>query len=137
MKPYNLENEPKINSGFKVPDNYFDDFSERLISKISEQDVKVISIYSKTKTWIYAVAAILIIGISIPVLNNYLINSSNIEKLALENYITENQSINDHDIAELLTQNDINKIKIDLEIEDQSIENELSGNENLEEYLIN
>ncbi len=137
MKQYNLENEPKINSGFKVPDNYFNGFSERLMSKIPEQNVKVISIFTKTKTWVYAVAAILVIGISIPVLNNYLIKSSNTDNLVLENYITENQSINDNDIAELLTHNDINKIKIDLKLEDQSIENELSGNENLEEYLIN
>ncbi len=137
MKPYNLENDPKINSGFKVPDNYFDNFSEKLMSKIPNQEIKVISIFSKTKTWIFAVAAILIVGISIPVLNNYLIKSSSIENLDLENYITENQSINDHDIAELLTQNDINKIKIDLKIEDQLIEKELSENENLEEYLIN
>ena len=31
MKKFKLENEPKIESGFTVPDHYFDDFSELLV----------------------------------------------------------------------------------------------------------
>ncbi len=137
MKPINLDNEPKIESGFKVPENYFDDLSERLINKIPEKEVNVISIFSKTKKWVNAVAAILIIGISIPVLNHFINKSKEIDSLVLENYITYNSTLNETDIADLLTQNEINKIKIDLKIEDLIIENELSGNDNLEEYLIN
>ena len=137
MKPINLDNDTKIEPGFKVPDNYFVDFSERLMIIIPEKEVKEILIFSKTKKWVYAVAAILIIGISFPVLNYFINKSNEIDSLVLENYITYNSTLNETDIADLLTQNEINKIKIDLKIEDLTIENELSGNDNLEEYLIN
>jgi hypothetical protein len=137
MKSINLDNDPKIQAGFKVPDNYFEDFSERLMTKIPEKEVKVISIFRKTKTWVYAAAAILILGISIPVLNQFFAESNDIESYALENYISDQTSLNDNDFAELLTVSDIKKIKIDLKIEDKTIENELSDDENLEEYLIN
>ncbi len=137
MKPINLDNEPKIETGFKVPVGYFDDFSERLMNKIPQKKIKVISIFSASKKWVYAVAAILVIGISIPVLNHFFDKSKEIDSLVLENYIANNSTLNENDFADLLTQNDINKIKIDLEIEDLTIESELSGNENLEEYLIN
>lgn len=137
MKPITLNNIPKIESGFKIPDNYFENFSERLLNNLPEKEIKVISIYEKRKTWIYAVAAVLVLAISIPVLNQYFNKSNEIENLVIENYLASNTSINDHDIADLLTDDDIQKIKIDMNIEDKTIENELSGNENLEEYLIN
>lgn len=137
MKPINLDNDTKIEAGFKAPDNYFVDFSERLMIKIPKREVKVISIFSKTKKWVYAVAAILIIGISFPVMNHFINKSNEIDSLVLENYLSTNSSISENDISDLLTQNEINKIKIDLKIEDLTIENELSGNYNLEEYLIN
>lgn len=137
MKPITLNNFPKIESGFKTPDNYFENFSEKLLNNLPEKEVKVISIYEKRKTWIYAVAAVLVLAISVPVLNQYFNKSNEIESLVIENYLASNTSINDNDIADLLTDNDIQKIKINLNIEDKTIENELSGNENLEEYLIN
>ncbi|WP_310559036.1 hypothetical protein [Flavobacterium sp.] len=137
MKPFKLDNFPKIESGFKIPDNYFENFSERLLNNLPEKEIKVIPIYEKRKTWIYAVAAVLVLAISVPVLNQYFNKSNEIENLVLENYLASNTSINDHDIADLLTDDDIQKIKIDMNIEDKTIENELSGNENLEEYLIN
>ena len=137
MKPFNLENIPKIETGFKVPENYFENFSDILMSKLPEKEVKVISIFEKQKKWLFAIAAILIFAISIPALLNYSSTNNQIENLALENYIAENASINDNDFAELLTQNDIEHIKIDLKIEDKTLENELLENDNLEEFLIN
>ncbi len=137
MKPINLDNEPKIETGFKVPENYFENFSERLLTKLPEKEVKVISIFEKQKNWLFAVAAILVLAISIPVLLNYSNKYNQIESLTLENYITNNSNINDNDLAELLTQNDIENIKIDLKIEEKTLENELLENENLEEFLIN
>lgn len=137
MKPINLDNEPKIETGFKVPENYFENFSERLLTKIPEKEVKVISIFEKQKNWLFAVAAILVLAISIPVLLNYSNKYNQIKSLTLENYITNNSNINDNDLAELLTQNDIENLKIDLKIEEKTLENELLENENLEEFLIN
>jgi len=53
MKTFKLDSEPKIDSGFKTPDNYFDNFSANLIQKLQNEPItektKVISIFRKRK----------------------------------------------------------------------------------------
>lgn len=136
MKDFNLSIENKINSGFIVPENYFDNLADKIVGDLPKK-VKVISIFSKRKTWIIAVAALLILQFSIPVINHFYKQSIESESTIFENYIYNNTSINENDIAVLLTENDFKKLNNDLKIEDKIIENELSGNENIEEYLSN
>lgn len=137
MKTFSTENEPKIKSGFTTPDDYFDKFSERLMQNLPEKEVKVISIFAKTKTWIYAAAAILVLEISIPVLNQFFNHTSGIDDATIENYIANNSSISENDYVTLLDEKDIQKMSIDLKIEDEALENELTNNNNLEQDLIN
>ena len=49
MKDFKLDNHPKINSGFKTPDHYFDDFSEKILHRLEEKESKVISIFYRRK----------------------------------------------------------------------------------------
>lgn len=137
MKTFKLENEPKIKSGFITPENYFDTFSEKVMQQLSKEDPKTISIFSKRKTWFYAAAAILVLGLTIPVYNNFFIRSSEIDEVTLENYISYHSSVSDTDLANLLDEEDIQKMNLDLNIEYKTIENELSENKNLEYYLLN
>lgn len=137
MKTFDIENEPKINSGFTTPENYFDDFSQRLMKNIPVSETKTISIFEKRKTWFYAAAAILVIGICIPIANQFSNNSSEIDDAVLENYIANNTTISGTDLAELLDEKDLQQMNIDLKIDDKSIENELSANNNLEQYIVN
>jgi len=85
----------------------------------------------------YAVAAVLVIGLTIPIYN--LINQPDaaLDKTTIENYITSHSNISDEDFAELLDEKDIEQIKIDIPIEDKAIEDLLSTNSNLEEYITN
>ena len=136
MEQINLENNSKITTGFKVPDNYFENFSERLMLNIPEKEIKRISIFKKTKTWVYASAAVLVLGISLSTLTKYNTNLNALKTAELENYIANNTTINDNDIADLLSENDIKKLNIDFKIENNTIENELINNENLEQYLL-
>ncbi len=134
MKDFNIDNHPKIEAGFKVPDNYFENFKVILPQ---DKNVKVISIFSKTKTWVIALAAIFILtfGIANIIKNIPTTNQENI--IELENYIANNTSISENDIAVLLSENDIEKLKVDIKIHYIDLENELYSNENLEEILIN
>jgi hypothetical protein len=50
MKNLNLENGPKITTGFTTPEGYFDDFSARIMQQLPVNEPKVISIFSKRKT---------------------------------------------------------------------------------------
>lgn len=137
MKTFKLDNEPKINTGFTVPENYFEDFSAKMMQQLPENEPKIISIYARKKTWMYAAAAIIVLALSLPIYNNYFSHSSEIDETTLENYITYHSTLSDTELVNLLDEQDIQKMSVDLDIEDITIENELSQNKNLEQYLLN
>ena len=137
MKTFKLDNEPKIESGFKTPDNYFDTFSAKVMQQLPKEAPKTISLFSKRKSWIYAAAAVLVLAMAVPVVYTNFIVSPEIDEATLENYISYNTSISDADLVNLLDEKDIQKMDIGMNIEDLTIENELSENKNLENYLSN
>lgn len=138
MRTFKLDNEPKIESGFKIPEDYFDTFSARVMQQLPAEEPKTISLFAKRKTWIYAAAAVLVLALGIPVVyNNFYGRSSEIDDATLENYISYHSNVSSLDIVNLLDENDIQKINIDLNIEDRAIENELSAENDLEQYLLN
>lgn len=137
MKTFKLDNEPKIQTGFTVPENYFNDFSAKMMQQLPKNEPKIISLFARKKTWMYAAAAVMVMALSLPIYNNYFSNSSEIDSTTLENYITYQSTVSPTDIVNLLDEQDIQKISLDLDIEDVAIENELSGNKNLEQYLLN
>jgi len=137
MKTFKLENEPKTQTGFTVPENYFEDFSVRMMQQLPQNEPKIISIFERKKTWLYAAAAILVLVLSLPIYNNYFSKSSEIDAATLENYITYHSNVSATDLVNLLDEQDIQKMSVDLDIEDITIENELSQNKNLEQYLLN
>lgn len=137
MRTFKLDSEPKLTSGFTVPENYFEDFSAKMMQQLPKNETKVISIFAKQKTWMYAAAAILVLALSIPIYTNYFSDSSEIDNATLENYITYQSTVSRTDLVNLLDEQDIQKMSVDLGIEDLTIENELSQNKNLEQYLLN
>jgi cell division protein FtsL len=136
MKNFNLGNEPKITSGFTTPDGYFDTFSEKVLAQLPKQETKVISIFSSKKVWYFAVAAILILMLSVPLFTKYSTQQEEIDTAALENYIAYQSNISEEEIVNLLEQDDLDKMKLDFNIDDATIEDALKSNSNLEQYLI-
>ena len=137
MKTFELEKEPKISSGVIIPESYFDHFSEKVMQQIPKEEPKVISLFLRRKSWMYVAAAIIGLGLIIPIYNDFGSRSPEIDEVTLENYIANKSDISDTDIASLLNEEDIQKMSIDLNIEDKTIENELSTNTNLEQYITN
>lgn len=136
MKNFNLGNEPKITSGFTTPDGYFDTFSEKVLAQLPKQESKVISIFSSKKVWYFAAAAILILMLSIPLFTKYSTQQEEIDTETLENYIAYQSNISEEEIVNLLEQDDLDKMKLDFNIDDATIEDALKSNSNLEQYLI-
>jgi hypothetical protein len=134
MKEFKFDNEPKITSGFKTPERYFDDLSERINEKIKVDEPKVIPFYHNRKTWIYSVAAILVLSLSIPFVN-YFQNNQSLDAEFLENYIAQNTTISEYDLLELLEKEDLKKITIDLDIQDEILEETVLKDTNLEHNL--
>jgi cell division protein FtsL len=136
MKNFKLGNEPKITSGFTTPDGYFDSFSEKVLAQLPKQETKVISIFGSKKVWYFAAAAILILMLSIPLFNKYSNQQEEIDTATLENYIAYQSNISEEEIVNLLEQDDLDKMKLDFNIDDATIEDALKSNSNLEQYLI-
>ena len=136
MKNFNLGNEPKITSGFTTPDGFFDTFSEKVLAQLPKQETKVISIFSSKKVWYFAAAAILILMLSIPLFNKYSTQQEEIDTATLENYIAYQSNISEEEIVNLLEQDDLDKMNLDFNIDDATIEDALKSNSNLEQYLI-
>lgn len=135
MKDFKLDNEPRITSGFTTPESYFDTFSDRVTSQLPANQPKVISIFSLRKTWYYAVAAVLVLMLSIPLYTKYAAKQE-IDAATLENYIAYQSNISEEVLVDLLEQEDLDKLKLDLNLDDNAIEETLQTNPNLEQYLI-
>jgi len=137
MKTFKLNTEQKIKSGFTTPENYFENFSEKVMQQLPENEPKIISIFARRKTWMYAAAAVLIIALTIPMYFSSSTHSSEIDDETIENYITYQSNISDTDFVNLLDKEDIDQMTSGLDIEDITIEDELLGNKNLEQYILN
>ncbi|WDO12534.1 hypothetical protein MH928_14570 [Flavobacterium sp. WW92] len=135
MNSFNLENSPKIKSGFKTPDGYFENFSEQMLAKIAKEEKPVISIFQRRKNWFVAAAAVLILGISIPFLNKTDTGNTSVDEETMENYLAYQSTISQYDLINLLDKEDIEALESDLKVDDAVVESALSDNTNLENYL--
>ena len=135
MKEFKLENEPKITTGFKAPDAYFDTLQAKINQRIPEKETKVIPLLSRRSTWVLAVAAVFVIGLSIPLFDYFNDPVSDIDNASIENYLVNHAAVSDDDIVELLNEADIQQIKINISIDEKELEDVLTANSNLEEYI--
>ncbi|WP_395043299.1 hypothetical protein [Flavobacterium sp.] len=136
MKNFKLDNEPKIKTGFKIPEHYFDSFSDKITSELNKEEPKEISLWDRNKRWFYKIAAILVLSLSIPIANQFRDVKTN-ENTEIENYLAYNSTLLDDDIIELLEKEDIAKIEVETTIDDKTIEEALFNNAEIENYITN
>ena len=139
MKQIDLENTEKIDSGFKIPENYFEQFEAKMMERVSkEKEVKVVSLFYKKQVWISSIAALFLLAIAIPVYFN-MAKESNLDTNTIESYLVDQQSIGTTELIKHLTDEDISELQNALAIDnvtDETIENYLSETANLD-YLLN
>ena len=143
MKNFDLENNDKIRSGFTVPEHYFEQFEAKMMQQISIQkttvnEVKVVSLFYRKQVWMSSIAALILLAIAIPVYFN-MAKENNIESHSIENYLADQQHVNENEIIEHLSEEDINALENSLSTstnENDAIENYLSESEHLD-YILN
>jgi hypothetical protein len=141
MKEFKLENSTKIESGFKVPEAYFDTFAQNVMQKLPVADTTVISLFQKRKIALMLAAAIIAVALIIPIINAPAPLAKEIDSATLENYLSYQTNINQYDLINALDEEDINTIKTNVAIEQNNIENKtiediLVTNGNLEHLLL-
>lgn len=137
MKEFKLNTIPKIESGFKTPDElYFEKFSANLLEKLPQNEPKTISLFQRKKTIIMMVAAVFVLALLVPSVINNASRSNEIDSATLENYLSYQANMNQYDLINALDEEDIDNIGTDIVLEDQTIEDILISNNNLENYII-
>ena len=138
MKPFDLENKNEIKSGFKVPDNYFEQFEAKMMAQIPvEKETKVVSLFYKKQVWISAIAAVFLIAIAIPVYFN-MAKESSLDASTIENYLAQQQNVGITELSKHLTDDDIIALEKNLSLNESNpdaVEDYLSESENLDYYI--
>lgn len=135
MKTFKIDDERKIGPGFKVPNNYFETLPEKINVRMGNAEIKVIPLENRRKSWTFAIAAVLVLALSIPVLNTMKPAVQQTEIQAIENYLAYSE-IPDDQLVELLEDEDIEKLEFNYNLEDKAVEDVLSNSVNLEQYII-
>ena len=136
MNNFKIHKKNKVKTGFTTPDHYFENFSIKVMQQLPKDNSKVITIWNKRKTWIYAAAAVIVLSFSIPAMNVLKTNTAEIDSSAENNYITFNTRISQDDLIEHITLEELKDIKINTKIDNEAINDELYDAD-LENYLIN
>lgn len=138
MKQFDLENNKEIKSGFKVPENYFEQFEAKMMEQISkEKETKVVSLFYRKQVWISAIAAVLLLAIAIPVYFN-MVKENNLDAGTIEVYLSQQQGIGITELSKHLTDEDIAELENNLsmnEANSDAVEDYLSESENLDYYI--
>ncbi len=136
MNNFKLDNEPKIRSGFIIPEHYFDDFSNKTTSQLTKKQPKVISIWDKNKRWLYSVAAVIVLSLSLPLANRFK-DIAATDSTEIENYLSYHSTLSDDDIINLLEKEDIDKIDVTGSFDEKTIEEALYNTAEIENYITN
>ncbi|WP_428228600.1 hypothetical protein [Flavobacterium sp.] len=137
MKTFKLEEETKIATGFKTPEYYFDTLSAKVLQQINEQKkVKVIPIYRRKKVLFIVAAAVVVIAFMIPIVNNYNNTSKDLDEDTLETYLSYQSNLNQYDLIQKLDTKDIQALSQNVAIEDETLEDILATNPNIEHLII-
>ena len=138
MKPFDLENKNEIKSGFKVPENYFEQFEAKMMAQIPvEKETKVVSLFYRKQVWISSIAAVLLLAIAIPVYFN-MAKENNLDAGTIEVYLSQQQGIGITELSKHLTDEDIVALEQNLSISETNsdeVEAYLSETENLDYYI--
>ena len=138
MKPFDLENKNEIKSGFKVPENYFEQFEAKMMAQIPvEKETKVVSLFYRKQVWISAIAAVFLLAIAIPVYFN-MAKENNLDASTIENYLAQQQNVGITELSKHLTDDDIIALEKNLSLNESNpdaVEDYLSESENLDYYI--
>lgn len=136
MKDFKLDNEPKITTGFRVPEHYFDHLSASILQELPIEEPKVISIFQKRKKIMFAVAAVIILALSMPIYTYFMNSSQNPDSISMENYLAYQSNITQYDLINEYENSNLVPLNETLISDPTIIEEQLLKEGNLEQLII-
>jgi len=126
MKDFKIDEDDKLNTGFKAPDAYFNSFAERLMAQLPQQpEVKVVPLYRRLPVWLSAAALFLLL------LGGGLFFTFNTptttqpDAATIENYLVYSTNVSTYDLALQLDDQDFKQLESSLAISNDAIEDYL------------
>src|SRR4051812_15009836 len=101
MDDFKIKENQKLQSGFEVPEFYFEAFSEKMMAQISNRNTAVIPLANNKRKWYLAAAAILILALSITIVQKMSTKIIDPDAETLENYLAS-ANTTEHNLVELL-----------------------------------
>lgn len=135
MKKFNLENETKITPGFVTPEDYFESFSASFLKQLPKEEVKVISFYKRKKLILYSIAAVLVVGLLIPIIINFRSQKNELDSKSIETYLAYQSGVNQYDLISQLEIEDIDKMDSNYNLDPDAVEEILSTHSDLDNLL--
>jgi hypothetical protein len=136
MKEFKLDKEPKISTGFNVPENYFENFSAKLLQELPKEEPKVISLYQKRKKLLFAAAAVLILALSLPIYNSFFKTNQELDSTSMENYLAYQPNITQYDLISEMEADDLLTLNETSPADKTVIEEHLLKEDNLEQLIL-
>ena len=125
-------------TGFKVPNDYFETVDENILNAIENtEETKVVKLFSwKKAAYVSAVAASLILMFNIIFNTKEKLTFDSLETASIENYLAE-EDFTSYELASLLTEDELNsETFINTNITEDSLEDYLLNNANIEDLLV-
>lgn len=135
MKTFKLENNQNIKTGFTTPDGYFEDFCEKILLQLPEEKRKIVPLFQRKKQLFFAAAAILVIGLIVPIYQQFSTKSDELDSATLENHLTYQTELNSYELITEMEDKNINNILTNDPVKNETIEDFLTDNPNLEQLI--
>jgi hypothetical protein len=134
MKPFKLEEQRKLKSGFITPEDYFEKNANVLLAQL-QTTPKTISLWDRYKRPIWSAAAVLVIGLSIGM---YWKIQTNTEEeahwAAIESYVAEHADLTDEAYIDYVNETALDTL-LQNTTDTKVIEEVLLENGELDQYI--
>jgi hypothetical protein len=119
MKSKKLSTIPKIKSGFTAPESYFESFSVNLESQLNKS--KVVPLWRSPILYAACIIAVVITTALV-----FVNKQDTPDAATIENYLLTMEEISDHEITEALSEKDLEQLTVNLQLNEEEIEQNLS-----------
>lgn len=137
MKPFNLDNHPKVTTGFTTPEGYFESTSELILAQMLQaSEPKTLSLWERHKTTILSVAALFVMALGLSSLWYFQSQEEEDEAhwAAIESYVTEHTDLSDEAYIDYLSSSTLDSLH-QPNTDKKIIEEVLLENSDLENYI--
>lgn len=137
LSEVHLKNKVDV-SGFDVPDSYFETLEDKIVKQLKdEQDVKVIPLLSWKKViYTTTIAASLVLMFNVFYNTSEALTFDSLDMASIENYV-EQEDYTSYELSSLLTEEELHTNNfIDTEISEESLEDYLLDQSDIEDLII-